>query len=149
MLIRYLNGEYTGESSDVEPILWEVSPHINNKDAAHIEWILTQGCPSHLVFKETTENKLAVIWKGNQHTFLQHPKVMAKAMNKEEKTATSYPSGTGRYISPRGFESPCKAYARSAINSASSLIHPRRQAPTRLSWITWQRRTTKLSLILD
>ncbi len=78
MLIHYLNGEYTGESRDAEPILWEVSPHISNKDAAHIKWILTQGCPSNLVSEETPENKLAVIWKGNQHAFLQHPEVMAK-----------------------------------------------------------------------
>jgi hypothetical protein len=61
MLICYLNGEYTGKSRDVEPIVREVSPHINNKDAAYIEWILMQGCPSHLIFKETPENKLAVI----------------------------------------------------------------------------------------
>jgi hypothetical protein len=61
MLICYLNSKYTGKSRDAEPILRKVSPHISNKDAAHIKWILTQGCPSNLIFEETPENKLAVI----------------------------------------------------------------------------------------
>ncbi len=91
MLIHYLNGEYTGKSRDAEPILREVTPHISNKDAAHIKRILTQGCPSNLIFEETPENKLAVIQKGNQHTFLQHPEVMAKAMIKKEKNSHVLP----------------------------------------------------------
>ncbi len=91
MLIRYLNGEYTGKSRDAEPICWEVSPHISNEDAAHIKWILTQGCPSNLVLEETPKYKLSVIQKGNQHTFLQHPEVTAKAIDKEGKNSHVLP----------------------------------------------------------
>jgi hypothetical protein len=50
-----------------------------------------QGCPSNLIFEETPENKLAVIRKGNQHTFLQHPEATVKAMNKEEKNSHVLP----------------------------------------------------------
>jgi hypothetical protein len=91
MLVRYIKGEYIGESRDAEPILCEVSPHISYEDATHIKCILAQGCPSYIDFKEDSENKLAVIWKGNQHTFLQYPEVTAKAMNKEEKNSHVLP----------------------------------------------------------
>jgi hypothetical protein len=50
-----------------------------------------QGCPSYIDFEEESKNKLAVIQKGNQHTFLQHPEVTAKAMNKEEKNSHVLP----------------------------------------------------------
>jgi hypothetical protein len=50
-----------------------------------------QGCPSYLDFKEEPVNKLAVIWKGNQHTFLEHPEIARKAMNKEERNSHVVP----------------------------------------------------------
>ncbi len=84
MLIRYLNSKYVGKSRDAGQILREVSPYISSKDAAHIKRVITQGCSSYLNFEEEPENKLAVIWKGNQHTFLKHPKIAHKAMNEEE-----------------------------------------------------------------
>jgi hypothetical protein len=86
MLIRYLNGkENVSKSRDVRQILREVPPYISSKDAAHIEWVITQGCPSYLNFEEEPKNKLAVLKKGNQNTFLERPEVACKAMNKEEK----------------------------------------------------------------
>ncbi len=91
MLIRYLNGEYVGKSRDAGQILREVSPYISSKDAAHIKWVITQGCPSYLDFEEEPENKLAVIRKGNQHTFLEHPEIVRKAMNKEERNSHVVP----------------------------------------------------------
>ncbi len=91
MLVRYITGEYVGESRDVEPILREVSPHISCEETTHIKRILMQGCPSYIDFEEESKNKLAVIWKGNQHTFLQYPEVTAKAMNKEEKNSHILP----------------------------------------------------------
>jgi hypothetical protein len=91
MLIRYLNGKYVGESRDAGQTLREVSPYISSKDAAHIKRVITQGCPSYLDFEEEPENKLAVIWKGNQHTFLKHPEIARKAMNKEERNSHIVP----------------------------------------------------------
>ncbi len=91
MLIRYLNGEYVGKSRDAGRILREESPYISSKDAAHIKQVITQGCPSYLNFEEEPENKLAVIGKGNQHTFQEHPETARKAMNKEEKNSHVVP----------------------------------------------------------
>jgi hypothetical protein len=84
-------GEYVGETRDSAAILAEVSPYINKKDSKHIKRIIDQGCPSHLDFEEEYENKHLALWKGNQHTFLLHPKVTAKTMNKEEKNSHILP----------------------------------------------------------
>ncbi len=91
MLIRYLKGEYFGESQDVKKVLTEVKPYVEKKDLKHIKRILTQGCPSQLIFEEESANKLAVIQKGNQQTFLQHPEVVTKTTNKEEKNSHVLP----------------------------------------------------------
>jgi hypothetical protein len=87
MMIRYLKGEYVGKSRDVKKIINKVTPFICKTEIGHIRRVLTQGCPSCLVFDEARENKLYVIRKGNQHTFLQHPEVAKKAMIKIEKNS--------------------------------------------------------------
>jgi hypothetical protein len=91
MLLRYMKGEYTGESRSADAILEKVSPYIEPEDARHIHRIITQGCPSQLNFEEDTMNKLAVIEKGNQQTFEAHPEVVEKTMNKEEKNSHVLP----------------------------------------------------------
>ena len=91
MVICYLKGKYVGESQDADAILSEVSPHIIIKDCKHIKQIIDQGCPSHLNFEEDYKNKHYVLQKGNQQTFLQHPEVTAKTMNKEEKNSHVLP----------------------------------------------------------
>ena len=91
MVIRYLKGEYVGETRNANRILASVSPYIDAEDCKHIERIINQGCPSHLDFEEDYKNKHSVLHRGNQHTFLQHPKVTAKAMNKEEKNSHVLP----------------------------------------------------------
>jgi hypothetical protein len=87
MMIQYLKGEYFGESRDVQKIINKVTPFVCKTDIAHIKRVLTQGCPSRLAFDEARENKLFIIWKGNQHTFLQHTEVAKKDMNKIEKNS--------------------------------------------------------------
>jgi hypothetical protein len=94
MVIRYLKGEYVRESRDANAILATVSPHINDGDCQHIKRIINQGCPSNHDFEEEYENKHMVLWKGNQHAFLQHPEVTAKTMNKEEKNSHVLPFKT-------------------------------------------------------
>ncbi len=69
MVIRFLMGEYVGETRDSAAILTKVSPYINKEDCKHIKHIIDQGCPSHLHFEEEYENKHLALWKGNQHTF--------------------------------------------------------------------------------
>ncbi len=85
MFTRYLKGEYMGESRDLDWILREVLSCISKEDVIHIRRILTQGCPARLVLEEESKNKLSVIQKGIQQTFLAHPEVAAKTMNKEER----------------------------------------------------------------
>ncbi len=85
MMIQYLKGEYVGKSRDVQKIINKVTPFVCKTDIAHIKRVLTQGCPSCLVFDEARENKLFVTQKRNQHTFLQHPEVAKKTVNKIEK----------------------------------------------------------------
>ncbi len=91
MVIRVLMGEYVGETRDSAAILAKVSPYINKEDRKHIKRIINQGCPSHLHFEEEYENKHLALWKGNQHTFLLHPEVTTKAMNKKEKISHVLP----------------------------------------------------------
>jgi hypothetical protein len=91
MVIRFIKGEYVGDSRDANALLSAVSQHINEEDCRHIEQIINQGCPSFLNFKERYENKHAVLWRGNQKTFLQYPEVTAKAVNKEEKNSHILP----------------------------------------------------------
>jgi hypothetical protein len=85
MVIRYLKGEYLGENRNVSQILCNVLSHVDESDAARIEWILTQGCPSRLSFEETSEMKAYIIKKGNQATFKMYPDIVTKTMNKEDR----------------------------------------------------------------
>ncbi len=65
MVIRYIKGEYVGESRNANAILKVVSPYIKDEDCKHIKRIINKGCPSHLNFEEDYENKHAVLCKGN------------------------------------------------------------------------------------
>jgi hypothetical protein len=85
MLVRYLKGEYVRESRYHVRVLDKVSSRISTEDANHIKRILTLGCPAKLVLEEESSNKLSVIKKGNQQTFLAHPEIAVKTMNKEER----------------------------------------------------------------
>ena len=91
MVIRFIKGEYVGENRDANAILNAVSQYIDEEDCKHIERIINQGCPSYLNFEERYENKHAVLRRGNQQTFLQHPEVTAKAVNKEERNSHVLP----------------------------------------------------------
>jgi len=85
MIIRYIKGEYIGKNRNVPQILKDISLHVNETDATHIERIPTQGCPLRLSFKETSEMKASIIQKGNQATFKMNPEIVIKTMTKEEK----------------------------------------------------------------
>ena len=67
MVIRYLKGEYIGKNRNVSQILRDVSSHVDETDAAYIERILTQGCPSRLSFEETSDMK-RTIKPGSEYT---------------------------------------------------------------------------------
>jgi hypothetical protein len=85
MIIRYIKGEYVGESRNVPQILKDISSHVNETEATHIERILTQGCPLRLNFEETSEMKDSIIQKGNRATYKMNPEIVTKTMTKEKK----------------------------------------------------------------
>jgi hypothetical protein len=125
MMIHYLKGEYVGESRDVQKIINKVTPFVCETDIAHIKRVLTQGCPSHLIFDEARKNKLSLIWKGNQHTFLQHPEIAKKTMNKIEKNShiialQSWTVFVSPYlcVTPQGMR---KKYGKFRVNFDSSM----------------------------
>ncbi len=132
MLIRYLNGEYVGKSRDAGQILQDVSPYISSKDAAHIKWVIMQGCPSYLNFEEGPENKLAVIRKGNQHTFQEHPETARKAMNKEERNSRVVLYYPGSCISCPGYVRHPWECVRNMVNSRRFLIRQLRPPPDKV-----------------
>ena len=85
MMIRYVKGEYIGESRNVPQIINGVSPYIEREDAQHIEWILIKGVPSYMNFKKALDMKPFIIEKENQTTFKMYPEAVTKTMNKEDK----------------------------------------------------------------
>jgi hypothetical protein len=70
--------------------------------------------------------------KGNQQTFLEHPKVTAKAMNKEERVAMSYLLDIGSSISHCTVAQRPKKFARNMASTESSLIHRCNQGQMKL-----------------
>jgi hypothetical protein len=61
--MRYLKGEYVGESRDPDQILCKVLSRISKEDVIRIRRILMQDCPARLVLEEESKNKLSVIKK--------------------------------------------------------------------------------------
>ena len=91
MVAQYLKEEYVGESRDANAIIKEVSPYISHIDCQHIKRIMTKVAHLILILRKITKNKHIVLQKRNQQTFLLHPEVTAKAMNKEEKNSHVLP----------------------------------------------------------
>lgn len=91
MLVRFLGGEFVGQSRNVRRILDEITPHVSAVDVEHVKRILTQGCPSYLNFMEPSNNKLNVIRRGNSNTFETNQPLVEKTMNKEERNSHIIP----------------------------------------------------------
>jgi hypothetical protein len=62
-----------------------VRPHVTVEDNNNIERILLNGCPAELMFTEPLSNKLEMIRRGNSKSFDEHPDLVKKAMNKEDR----------------------------------------------------------------
>ena len=72
-------------------IIKDVSLYIDKVDMAHIEQILTKGCPSITNFEEASDMKSFIIEKGNQATFKMYPETVTKTMNKEDRNSHLLP----------------------------------------------------------
>ena len=80
-----MGGKYTGYHPDVEKTLVTIRPHVTVEDYNHIEGILRDGCPAELMFTEPMSYKLEMIRRGNSKSFDDHPELVKKAMNKEDR----------------------------------------------------------------
>ena len=80
-----MGGEYVGYHRDVKKTLIVVRPHVTDEDYDQIEPILLDGCPAELKFTEPLSNKLEMIRRGNSKSFNDHPELVKKAMNKEDR----------------------------------------------------------------
>ena len=85
MALRFLQGEYTGETRDVEKVCRTLAPHIDADDLNQIRRILTEGCPAELDFEEKSDNKQRMLERGNQSSYDQYPDIVQKTMNKEDR----------------------------------------------------------------
>jgi len=83
--VQWMGGEYTGYHRDVKKTLIAFRPHITVEDYNHIERILLDGCPVEFKFTEPLSNKLEMIRHGNSKSFNDHPELVKKAMNKEDR----------------------------------------------------------------
>ncbi len=83
--VRWMGGKYTGYHRDVKKTLITVRPHVTDEDYNHMERIFLDGCPVELKFTEPLSNKLEMILHGNSKSFNNHPELVKKAMNKEDR----------------------------------------------------------------
>ena len=90
-IVRTSGGEYTGEWRNVKKTLEAVKSAVSTSDYAHIERMLTSGCPFELNLEESTESKLKIMARGNQKSFIQYSDQVAKSINKEEKNSHVFP----------------------------------------------------------
>ncbi len=90
-VVRALNQEYLLSSLDRKGILARVKGLVSEDDYRQMQRILFTGCPSHLVFEETNEERLTWFLKGNQPSYIQYPVITRQAINKEEKNSHVIP----------------------------------------------------------
>jgi hypothetical protein len=83
--VRWMGGECTGYHRDVRKTLIAVHSHVTGEDYNHMEWVLLDGCLVELKFTEPLSNKLEMIRHGNSKSFNNHPELIKKAMNKEDR----------------------------------------------------------------
>jgi hypothetical protein len=85
IFVRFLLGKYTGQYWDVCRTLDAIQDDITSGNYNHIKQILLDGCPTQLTFKEPLSNKLEFISRGNSKSFVKHPQLVQKTMNKEDR----------------------------------------------------------------
>jgi len=92
---------------------------------------LLDVCPVELKFTEPLSNKLEMIWRGNSKSFNDHPELIKKAMNKENRYS---------YLVPIDVDICCvSAYLRHTIQT---LV----MKPGKNDRLVWDGTTTLLAL---
>jgi hypothetical protein len=126
-----MGGEYTGYHCDVKKTLIAVRPYVTDEDYNHMERILLDSCPVELKFTEPLSNKLEMIRRGNSKSFNDHPELVKKAMNKEDRYSHLVPIDVDI----------CRAsaYLRHTIQTVA-------MKPGKNDCLVWDRTTTRLAL---
>lgn len=127
--VRWIGGEYTGQSRDVAFALAQVAPHIHPNDLAHMRRILLDGCPAELRFHEPLSNKLSMIRRGNSKAFNENPDLVLKTMNKEDRYSHLIPLDTALCL----FSPYCR-------HTTQTLV----MKPGKADRLCWDASTTKL-----
>jgi len=83
--VRWMGGEYIGASRDVLRVIEAVKDLISDDDLFHLRQILLQGCPHKLQFEESFASKQVIMMRGNQKNFVDHPDIVRKTLNKEDR----------------------------------------------------------------
>ena len=91
LVTRFLGGEYTGQWRDTKRILELVRGLISDEDLGHIRRILTIGCPASFNWEESADNKEIFVRRAATSPILRHMKIVAKALNKEERNSHLIP----------------------------------------------------------
>jgi hypothetical protein len=129
--VRWMGGKYTGYHRDIQRTLLAVRPYITAEDYNHIERILLDGCPAELMFTESLDNKLKMIERGNSKSFDDHPELVKKAMNKEDRYSHLMPIDKDIC--------PASAYLRHTIQTVVMM-------PGKNDCLVWDGTTTLLAL---
>ena len=88
LVARYLDmetGEITGAWRNVQGILGAAAGLVTTAILSAMERILTRGCPAYFNWEEPAENKEAFLMRGNNPSIDQHPELVGKTINKEER----------------------------------------------------------------
>ena len=80
-LVRWLRGEYTGASQEVNCTLAAVKDHVSVDDFNHMKRILLDSSPFELTFDDPLTNKSVMIEQGNSKSFNKNPELVLKTMN--------------------------------------------------------------------
>ena len=127
--VRWIGGEYTGQSRDVAFALAQAAPHVHPEDLAHMRRILLDGCPAELRFHEPLSNKLLMIHRGNSKAFNENPDLVLKTMNKEDRYSHLIPLDTALCL----FSPYCR-------HTTQTLV----MKPGKADRLCWDASTTKL-----
>jgi hypothetical protein len=69
--VRFLGGEYTGYSCNIQKILLAVKDHFSHEDLAHMKLILLDESPAESILEEPLSNRLEMILRRSSKNLPQ------------------------------------------------------------------------------
>jgi hypothetical protein len=84
-LVRFMGGEYIGESRDAKRIHEMLVNVAEEDDVNHIDRIINEGVPSVCELWEPNASKMSILRRGNQKNCVDNPEIVRETLNKEER----------------------------------------------------------------